>query len=131
MDVGELNLNHVNEFVSASQLSQSRNDKIPSNSIKGFDTSIMSQVIERVCKIVLFFLIAADCFSPVIVSNLFYSWFLIIAVFGSVAWDIVFITFFIYDRYDSCSRSNTHGAKLPQKSWTSKRAGASSLKKRL
>ena len=35
-----------------------------------FDTSIMSRIVERVCKTVLF-LIAADCFSPIVVSNVF------------------------------------------------------------
>ena len=30
---------------------------------------------------------------------------------GSVVCNIFFITFFTYDRYDSCSRANTHGDK--------------------
>ena len=45
---------HVNEFVSLSKLMQSRKDKISSNDITErllfslFDTSIMSQIVERV-----------------------------------------------------------------------------------
>ena len=60
-----------------------RKDKIPIHSIKGFeditdrflfslfDTSTTSQIIESVCKIVLL-LIAADCFSVIIVIEVFY-----------------------------------------------------------
>ena len=44
-----------------------------------FDTSIMSRIVERVYKIVLF-LIAADWFSNIIVSNIFCIWFLRIVV---------------------------------------------------
>ena len=61
----------MNEFVSISELFQSRKDKIPINFIKGlrkynditvrclFDSSINSGIVERVCKTVVF-LIAAD-----------------------------------------------------------------------
>ena len=74
------------------------------------DTSIISRTVERE---LFYFLIAADCFSPIIVSNVFYSRFLRIVVYGSLICNIVFITtFYIYDRYDSCPRSNTHGTKL-------------------
>ena len=31
---------------------------------------------------------------------------------GSVAFNIFLITFFIYGRCDSCSRADTHGAKV-------------------
>ena len=49
-----INFNHVNEFVSISKLMQSRKDKIDSQGITErflstlFDTSIMSQIVERV-----------------------------------------------------------------------------------
>ena len=39
-----------------------------------FDTSTTPQIIERVCKIVLF-LIAADCFSVIIVTEVFWMQF--------------------------------------------------------
>ena len=61
----------MNEFVSISELFQSRKDKIPINSIKGlrksdditvrclFDSLIISGIVKRICKTVVF-LIAAD-----------------------------------------------------------------------
>ena len=61
----------MNEFASISELLQSRKDKISIKYIKGFDTSIISQIVERVCKTVLYFLVAADWFSSIIVSKFF------------------------------------------------------------
>ena len=58
------------------------------------------------------FLIAADWFSAIIVSDAFCSRFLRIVVHGSAVCNIFFITFFIYGIYYSCSRSNTCGTKL-------------------
>ena len=55
LNVDEHNFNHANEFFSMCGFLQSRKDKIPINSIKDFNTSIMSQTVERVCKIVLFY----------------------------------------------------------------------------
>ena len=58
------------------ELRQSRKDKTNSKDITErllfsfFDTSIMSQIVERRCKFILF-LIASDWFSPIIVSNVF------------------------------------------------------------
>ena len=72
----------------------------------------VSQVVKRVCKIIGFFLIAGDRFSSIILSKVFAVWFLRIAVYESIVCNIFFITFFIYGRYDFCSRSNIHGAKL-------------------
>ena len=41
---------HVNEFVSISELTQSRKDKINSKDItERFDSSVMLQIAERVC----------------------------------------------------------------------------------
>ena len=41
---------HVNEFVSISELTQSRKDKINSRDItERFDSSVMLQIAERVC----------------------------------------------------------------------------------
>ena len=82
LDVGLCNFNHANEFFSISKLLQIRRDKIPIHSTKGFediaerflfnlfDTSTISQIIESACKIVLL-LIAADCFSFVIVAEVY------------------------------------------------------------
>ena len=68
MNFDERNFNHVNEFVYLFVLLRSRNDKFPTNSINSlrkskditerflfslFDT--MSQIVERVYKIILFF----------------------------------------------------------------------------
>ena len=64
----------MNEFVSISELMESRKDKINSKYITErflfslFDTSIMSQIVERVCKISLF-IIASDWCLPIIVSS--------------------------------------------------------------
>ena len=75
-------LNHTNEFFSISKLLQYRRDKIPIHSTKDFediterllfslfDTSNKSQIIEIICKIILF-LIAAECFSVIIVTEVF------------------------------------------------------------
>ena len=70
----------MNEFVSISELMQSRKDKINSKDITErflfslFDSSIMTQIVERMCiySKVIPFLIASDC-SPIIVtrSNVF------------------------------------------------------------
>ena len=98
---------------------QSRKDKINSKDITEiflfslFDSSIMSQIVERVC-IVKFSIFNnfSLVFTYYSTSNFFCSRFLRIVVYGSVVCYIFFITFFIFDRYDSCSRSNTHGAKL-------------------
>ena len=86
MSVGVWNFNHVSKFVSVSVLLQSSKDKTPINSINGFEkiktyytekflfslfeTSIMSRMVERVCKIVLI-LTAADWFSPIILTNVY------------------------------------------------------------
>ena len=61
----------MNEFASISEILQSRKDKISIKYIKGFDTSIISQIVERVCKTVLYFLVVADWFSSIIVSKFF------------------------------------------------------------
>ena len=63
-----------------------------------------------------YFLIAADWFSPIMVSNAFCSRFLRIVVYGSVVCNILFIAFFIFDRYDSCFGSSTHVPSFPQDS---------------
>ena len=115
------------EYISILELLQSRKDKIPSNSFKGLRKS--TDITERSfiqfiwqidyvtnsrksmwnCSI---FLIVADCFSLIIVTNLFCSRCLRIVVYGSVVCSNFCVTFFIDDRYDFCSRSNTHGAVL-------------------
>ena len=52
---------YVNEFVSISELMQSRKDKINSKDITErflfslFDSSIMTQIVERVCTVKLYF----------------------------------------------------------------------------
>ena len=87
LDIGVCNFNHANEFFSVSKLLQIRRYKIPIHSTKGFediaerflfnlfDTSTISQITESACKIVLF-LIAADCFSFVIVTEVYCMQFL-------------------------------------------------------
>ena len=82
MNVGVCNFNHTNEFCSISKHLQDRKDKIPIHSTNDFDditerflfslfdTSTTSQIIESVCKIVLF-LIAAGFFSVIIVTEVF------------------------------------------------------------
>ena len=66
-------MQHVNEFVSISELMQSRKDKINSKDITErflfslFDSSIMKQIIERMCTVK--FLIASDWRSPIIVTR--------------------------------------------------------------
>ena len=68
----------MNEFVSISELMQSRKDKINSKDITErflfslFDSSIMTQIVERVYSKVIIFLIASDWCSPVIVTNVFF-----------------------------------------------------------
>ena len=53
--------NHVNEFVSISELTQSRKDKINSKDIteknlfRLFDSSVVSQIVERLCTVKLFY----------------------------------------------------------------------------
>ena len=53
--------NHVNEFVSISKLTQSRKDKINSKDITEknlfslFDSSVVSQIVERLCTVKLFY----------------------------------------------------------------------------
>ena len=54
-DIGVCNFNHVNEFVSISELMQSRKDKINSKDITErflfslFDSSVMLEIAERLC----------------------------------------------------------------------------------
>ena len=68
----------MNEFVSISELMQSRKDKINSKDITErflfslFDSSIMTQIVERVYSKVIF-LIASDWCSPIIVTNVFFT----------------------------------------------------------
>ena len=70
------NLN-VNELVSISELLQNRKDKINSKDITEkclfslFDSSVMTEILERVYSKVLIFLIASDWCSPTIVANVF------------------------------------------------------------
>ena len=72
------NLN-VNELVSISELLQNRKDKINSKDITErflfslFDSSVMIQIVERVCSKVIIFLIASDWCSPLIVTNVFFA----------------------------------------------------------
>ena len=53
--------NHVNEFVSIFELTQSRKDKINSKDITEknlfslFDSSLVSQIVERLCTVKLFY----------------------------------------------------------------------------
>ena len=47
LDFGVRNVNHVNELVSISEILQSREDKIPVNSIKGFYSVYL---IHRLCQ---------------------------------------------------------------------------------
>ena len=69
----------MNEFVSISELMQSRKDKINSKDITErflfslFDSSIMTQIVERVYSKVIIFLIASDWCSPIIVTNVFFA----------------------------------------------------------
>ena len=64
-----INFNHVNESISISELMQSRKDKINSKDITKrflfslFDTSIMSLIVKRVCKIILFLITSDWCSS--------------------------------------------------------------------
>ena len=103
MNVSVCDFNHTNEFCSISRLLQDRKDSLFSL----FETSTTSQIIESVCKISLF-LIAGDCFSVIIVTEIFFMQFLRIVGYkfdslngwdGSVVGNIFFISFFIYGRY--------------------------------
>ena len=76
-----------------------------------FDTSIMPQIVKRVCKIVLSFNSSRLVFTYYCILCIF-RWFLRIVVYGSVDFNIFFISCFIYDRHDSCSESNNHSARL-------------------
>ena len=55
------NLKHVNEFISISELMQNRKDKINSKDITErflfslFDSSVITQIVERMCKVKLFY----------------------------------------------------------------------------
>ena len=103
-----INFNHVSEFVSISDLLQSRKNKINSKDITErflfslFDRSIMSQIVERVCKIILF-LMTSDWFSLIIVSNVSCIRFLRISSINFIVqvemglyfYNIFFITFYI------------------------------------
>ena len=66
----------MNEFVSISELIQSRKDKINSKDITErflfslFDSSIMAQIAERVYSKVIF-LVSSDWCSPMIVTSVF------------------------------------------------------------
>ena len=63
------NFNHVNESISISELMQSRKEKINSKDVTKrflfslFDTSIMSLIVKRVCKIILFLITSDWCSS--------------------------------------------------------------------
>ena len=66
----------MNEFVSIPELTQSRKDKISFKDITErflfslFDSSIMTQIVERVCTVkVIIFLIASNWCSLIIVTN--------------------------------------------------------------
>ena len=75
-DIGICN---VNRFVSISELLQNRKDKINSKDITErflfslFDSSVMTQIVERVYSKVIIFLIASDWCSPIIVTNVFFA----------------------------------------------------------
>ena len=68
---------NVNEFVSIFELMQSRKDKINSKHITEkflfslFDSSMMTQIVERVYSKVIIFLMASDWCLPIIVTNAF------------------------------------------------------------
>ena len=67
----------MNEFVSLSELLQNRKDKINSKDITEtfifslFDSSIMTQIVERVYSKVIIFLIVSDWYSPIIATKVF------------------------------------------------------------
>ena len=100
---------NVNEFVSISELMQSRKNKINSKDITErflftlFDSSMMTQIVERVY-IKVSFLITSDWCSPIIITNFFlhvilknhmhkfYS--LSLKWIGSTVCNIFFITFY-------------------------------------
>ena len=68
---------NVYGFVSISELLQNRKDKINSKDITErflfslFDSSVMTQIVERVYSKVIIFLIASDWCSPIAVTNVF------------------------------------------------------------
>ena len=73
----------MNEFVPISELMQRRKDKINSKDITErflfsfFDSSITTQIAERVSTVeLLYFFVASDWCSPIIVINAFCIWFL-------------------------------------------------------
>ena len=81
LDVGVCNFNHTNEFFSISNFCKTEKTKSQSTLPKAlrilhtkerslFDTSTTSKIIESVCKIALF-LIAAYCFSLIVVTEVF------------------------------------------------------------
>ena len=69
----------MNEFISMSELMQSRKDKVKAKHITErflcslFDSSMMTQIVERVHSKVIMFLIASDWCSPVMVTNVFFA----------------------------------------------------------
>ena len=79
LDIGKCIFNHVNEFVSISELTESREVKIPLNPkditerflFSALDRSFIQQIIERKCKSILF-LIASDWFSEINVYDVFW-----------------------------------------------------------
>ena len=79
LDIGKCIFNHVNEFVSISELAESREVKIPLNPkditerflFSVLDRSFIQQIIERRCKSILF-LIASDWFSEINVYDVFW-----------------------------------------------------------
>ena len=74
-DIGAFNF--VNEFVPISEFTQNRKYKIDSKDITErflfslFDSSVMSQIAERVCTAKLLFLISSDWCSSIIAANFF------------------------------------------------------------
>ena len=68
----------MNEFVSIPELPQNRKDK-NSKDVTGrflfslFDSSFMTQIVERVYSKVIIFLIASDRCSPIMVTNVFFT----------------------------------------------------------
>ena len=67
----------MNEFVPIFELLQNRKDKINSKDITErflfslLDSSIMTEIVERVYSKVIIFLIASDWCSPITVTNVF------------------------------------------------------------
>ena len=110
----------MSEFIYILKLLQSRKEKIVIKSIKDFIqfifhidyvTSSRKKNYHSMYNYSIL-IIVTDWFSPIIVPNVFCSRFLRIMVHGSVVCIIFFITLFTFDRYDSCSKNKTSGAKL-------------------